>query len=135
MDELIAKAKVLLEALPYVQRFAGRRIVIKYGGHAMLDEDLKSGFAEDVVLLKSLGLAPIIVHGGGPQIGEALDRAGIESRFVRGMRVTDTATMEIVEMVLGGRINKGIVSLIHGCLLYTSPSPRDLSTSRMPSSA
>jgi acetylglutamate kinase len=116
MDDLIAKAEVLLEALPYIQRFAGRTIVIKYGGSAMLDEQLKSGFAQDVVLLKSLGLHPVIVHGGGPQIGKALERVGIETRFERGMRVTDEATMEIVEMVLGGQINKGIVANIerHG---------------------
>ncbi len=113
MDKLIAKAEVLLEALPYMQRFAGKTIVIKYGGHAMLDENLKSGFAEDIVLLKSLGLNPVVVHGGGPQIGEALARHGIESKFVRGMRVTDDETIEIVEMVLGGQINKGIVANIH----------------------
>jgi acetylglutamate kinase len=113
VKELIAKADVLLEALPYLRRFAGRVVVIKYGGHAMLDEKLKAGFAEDVVLLKSLGLKPVIVHGGGPQIEEALSRHGIETRFVRGMRVTDEATMEIVEMVLGGQINKEIVGMIH----------------------
>lgn len=113
MKELIAKADVLLEALPYMRRFAGRVVVIKYGGHAMLDEKLKSGFAEDLVLLKSLGLRPVVVHGGGPQIEEALSRHGIETRFVRGMRVTDEATMEIVEMVLGGQINKAIVAMIH----------------------
>ena len=113
MKDIIAKADVLLEALPYMKRFAGRVVVIKYGGHAMLDDALKSGFAEDVVLLKSLGLRPVIVHGGGPQIEEALKRHGIASRFVRGMRVTDEPTMEIVEMVLGGQINKGIVAMIH----------------------
>jgi acetylglutamate kinase len=113
VQELIAKADVLLEALPYMRRFAGRVVVIKYGGHAMLDETLQSGFAEDVVLLKSLGLRPVVVHGGGPQIEEALARLGIQSRFVRGMRVTDEATMEIVEMVLGGQINKAIVAMIH----------------------
>ena len=113
MKELIAKADVLLEALPYMRRFAGRVVVIKYGGHAMLDDALKSGFAEDIVLLKSLGLRPVVVHGGGPQIEEALSRLGIQSRFVRGMRVTDEATMEIVEMVLGGQINKAIVAMIH----------------------
>lgn len=113
MKELIAKADVLLEALPYMRRFAGRVVVIKYGGHAMLDEKLKSGFAEDVVLLKSIGLRPVIVHGGGPQIEEALSRLSIQTRFVRGMRVTDESTMEIVEMVLGGQINKAIVAMIH----------------------
>ena len=115
MDELIAKAKVLLEALPYMQRFRGRTIVIKYGGHAMIDDSLKQGFAEDLVLLKSLGLNPVIVHGGGPQIGKLLDRMGIESKFVRGMRVTDFETMELVEMVLVGQVNKGIVAAIHNC--------------------
>ncbi len=114
MDKLIAKAEVLLEALPYMQRFAGRTIVIKYGGSAMVDERLKSGFAEDVVLLRSLGLHPVIVHGGGPQIGRVLERVGIQSRFVHGLRVTDQATMEIVEMVLAGQINKSIVTLIQG---------------------
>lgn len=116
MNDLIAKAEVLLEALPYMQRFSGRTIVIKYGGSAMIDEALKLGFAQDVVLLKSLGLHPVIVHGGGPQIGKALERVGIETRFERGMRVTDDATMEIVEMVLGGQINKSIVANIerHG---------------------
>jgi acetylglutamate kinase len=113
LKEIIAKADVLLEALPYMRRFAGRVVVIKYGGHAMLDATLQSGFAEDVVLLKSLGLKPVIVHGGGPQIEEALKKHGIESRFVRGMRVTDEDTMEIVEMVLGGQINKAIVAMIH----------------------
>jgi acetylglutamate kinase len=101
VNKLIAKAEVLLEALPYMQRFAGRTIVIKYGGSAMLDERLKLGFAQDVVLLNSLGLHPVIVHGGGPQIGKTLARLGIETRFVRGLRVTDEATMEVVEMVLG----------------------------------
>jgi acetylglutamate kinase len=116
MDDLIAKAEILLEALPYMQRFAGRTIVIKYGGSAMLDDKLKLGFAQDVVLLKSIGVHPVIVHGGGPQIGQALERVGIKSRFERGMRVTDDATMEIVEMVLGGQINKAIVANIerHG---------------------
>jgi acetylglutamate kinase len=116
MDKLIAKAEVLLEALPYMQRFRGKIIVIKYGGNAMIDEALKSGFAEDVVLLKSLGLNPVIVHGGGPQIAANLKRHGIETHFVRGLRVTDAPTMEIVEMVLGAHINKQIVALIqsHG---------------------
>jgi acetylglutamate kinase len=116
MVDLIAKAEILLEALPYMQRFAGRTIVIKYGGSAMLDEKLKLGFAQDIVMLKSIGLHPVIVHGGGPQIGQALARLGIETRFERGMRVTDDATMEVVEMVLGGQINKAIVANIerHG---------------------
>ncbi len=116
MDELIAKAEVLLEALPYIRRFAGRTVVIKYGGSAMIDEELKLGFAHDIVLLNSLGLHPVIVHGGGPQIGKALARLGIETRFIDGQRVTDDATMEVVEMVLGGPVNKGIVTNIeqHG---------------------
>jgi len=113
MDQLIAKAEVLLEALPYIQRFRGKTIVIKYGGHAMTEEALKSGFAEDLVLLKSLGLNPVVVHGGGPQIGKLLDRMGIKSRFVRGMRVTDFETMELVEMVLVGQVNRGIVATVH----------------------
>jgi acetylglutamate kinase len=116
MDELIAKAEVLLEALPYIQRFAGRTVVIKYGGSAMLDDRLKLGFAQDIVLLSSLGLHPVIVHGGGPQIGKALARVGLKTEFIGGYRVTDDAAMEIVEMVLGGQINKGIVTNIehHG---------------------
>ena len=116
MDKLIAKAEILLEALPYMKRFRGRTLVIKYGGAAMVKEELQSGFAEDVVLLQSIGLKPVIVHGGGPQIGKTLERLGIETRFVRGMRVTDEATMQVVEMVLAGQINKNIVALIqrHG---------------------
>ncbi|MFT4571479.1 MAG: acetylglutamate kinase [Hyphomicrobiaceae bacterium] len=114
VDRFIAKAEVLLEALPYMQRFAGKTVVIKYGGHAMTEPKLANGFAEDIVLLKSIGLAPVIVHGGGPQIGEALKKQGITSTFVRGMRVTDAATMEVVEMVLGAKINKTIVGMIHG---------------------
>lgn len=110
MDKLIAKAEVLLEALPFMRRFAGKTLVIKYGGAAMLDDRLRRGFAQDIVLLNSLGLHPVIVHGGGPQIGKALERLGIPTRFVRGMRVTDDAAMEVVEMVLAGQINKGIVA-------------------------
>ncbi len=113
MDQLIAKAEVLLEALPYIQRFRGKTVVIKYGGHAMVEDTLKSGFAEDLVLLKSLGLNPVVVHGGGPQIGKLLDRMGIKSQFVRGMRVTDFETMEFVEMVLVGQVNRGIVAAVH----------------------
>jgi acetylglutamate kinase len=116
MDKLIAKAENLLEALPYMRRFAGKTLVIKYGGAAMLDERLRRGFAQDIVLLNSLGLHPVIVHGGGPQIGKALERLGIATRFVRGMRVTDDAAMEVVEMVLAGQINKSIVAdiAVHG---------------------
>ena len=113
MDSLIAKAGILLEALPYIRRFNGKTVVVKYGGHAMENDDLKASFAQDIVLLKYIGIDPVIVHGGGPQIGVLLKQLGIESRFVRGMRVTDQATMDVVEMVLAGKINKEIVSLIN----------------------
>ena len=112
MDELIQKADILLEALPFIRRFSGKTIVIKYGGHAMQDEDLKQHFAEDIVLLKYVGMKPVVVHGGGPQIGQLLTRLDIPSHFVRGMRVTDAPTMEVVEMVLN-RVNKEIVTLIN----------------------
>jgi acetylglutamate kinase len=111
---IVEKADVLLEALPYIRRFYGKCFVIKFGGNAMIDEELKSSFAEDIALLKFVGIDPVVVHGGGPQIDRALDRLGIQSRFVRGMRVTDEPTMEVVEMVLGGQINKAIVSLVNG---------------------
>jgi acetylglutamate kinase len=113
VQDLIDKAAVLVEALPYIRRFYEKTIVIKYGGHAMTDADLRASFAVDVVLLKYIGLRPIIVHGGGPQIGETLAKLGIESTFVDGLRVTDDATMEVVEMVLGGRINSEIVELVN----------------------
>jgi acetylglutamate kinase len=113
MEELVDKAKVLIEALPYMRRFVGKTIVIKYGGHAMTDEGLRKSFALDVVLLKHIGVRPIIVHGGGPQIKTILERMGLESTFVDGLRVTDDETMEVVEMVLGGKINREIVELIH----------------------
>jgi acetylglutamate kinase len=113
MERYINKAAVLIEALPYMRRFQGQTIVIKYGGHAMKDEALKQGFAQDVVLLKYLGLQPVVVHGGGPQISQTLQRMGIESAFVNGMRVTDGETMNVVEMVLVGKVNKEIVSLIN----------------------
>ncbi len=106
-------AEVLTEALPYIRRFRGRTMVIKYGGNAMTDEDLKSGFARDVVLMKLVGMNPVVVHGGGPQIGRLLERIGKESRFIEGMRVTDSETMDVVEMVLGGLVNKEIVNLIN----------------------
>jgi len=109
----LEKARVLLEVLPYIRRFYGKVIVIKYGGHAMVDDDLKRQFALDVVMLKFIGLNPVIVHGGGPQIGRTLDKLGIVSRFVNGMRVTDQETMNIVEMVLAGNVNKEIVGLIN----------------------
>ena len=107
-------ARVLTEALPYIKRFKGKTIVIKYGGHAMVDEALKSSFARDVVLMKLVGMNPVVVHGGGPQIGALLKRLGKQSEFFEGMRVTDSDTMDIVEMVLGGQVNKGIVSQING---------------------
>ena len=113
MKELIAKAEVLLDALPYIRRFSGKTMVIKYGGHAMTEESLQSSFAQDIVLLKFIGINPVIVHGGGPQIGQLLRQLGIESQFVRGMRVTDPQTMDVVEMVLGGLVNKEIVNLLN----------------------
>lgn len=106
-------AHVLSEALPYIQRFTGKTIVIKYGGNAMVDEKLKSSFARDVVLMKLVGINPVVVHGGGPQIGQLLDKIGKQSDFVDGMRVTDRETMDVVEMVLGGLVNKEIVNLIN----------------------
>jgi len=106
-------AKVLTEALPYIQRFAGKTLVIKYGGNAMVDEALKQSFARDVVLMKLVGMNPVVVHGGGPQIGKLLERMGKKSEFVQGMRVTDQETMDVVEMVLGGLVNKEIVNLIN----------------------
>ncbi|MEW5008204.1 MAG: acetylglutamate kinase [Cycloclasticus sp.] len=109
----IQTAHVLSEALPYIQKFSGKTIVIKYGGNAMVDDVLKSGFARDIVLLKQVGLNPVVVHGGGPQIGLQLEKLGMKSRFVDGMRVTDSETMDVVEMVLGGSVNKEIVSLIN----------------------
>lgn len=113
MKELVDKAEVLIEALPYMKRFYGRVVVIKYGGAAMTDAKLRSSFAVDIVLLKHIGLRPVIVHGGGPQIGETLARLGKTSEFIEGFRVTDDETMEVVEMVLGGRINSEIVELVH----------------------
>ncbi len=109
-------ARVLSEALPYIRRFQGKTVVIKYGGNAMVDEQLKSGFARDIVLMKLVGINPVVVHGGGPQIGEQLKKLGKESEFIDGMRVTDSETMDVVEMVLGGLVNKEIVNLIthHG---------------------
>ncbi|MDT8441611.1 MAG: acetylglutamate kinase, partial [Desulfuromonadales bacterium] len=113
MQELIKKANVLMEALPYIKRFAGKTFVIKYGGHAMAEERLRESFALDVILLKSLGINTVIVHGGGPQINQTLKRYGIVSQFVRGMRVTDTDTMSVVEMVLVGQVNKEVVGYLN----------------------
>jgi acetylglutamate kinase len=106
-------ARVLTESLPYIQRFTGKTIVVKYGGNAMVDPALKESFARDIVLMKLVGMNPVVVHGGGPQIGQLLGRLGIESRFVEGMRVTDTQTMDVVEMVLGASVNKEIVASIN----------------------
>ena len=106
-------ASVLTEALPYIQRFHGATLVVKYGGNAMVEEHLKNSFARDIVLMKLVGLNPVVVHGGGPQIGDLLDRLNIPTRFVGGMRVTDAQTMDVVEMVLGGLVNQEIVSLIN----------------------
>ena len=114
MPAMLAKAETLVEALPYLQRYAGRTFVVKYGGHAMGDPDLAHDFAEDVVLLKAVGINPVVVHGGGPQIGNMLKKLGVESRFVDGLRVTDKATAEVAEMVLSGGINKEIVRWIAG---------------------
>lgn len=105
-------ARILIEALPYIQRFSGATVVIKYGGNAMENDELKNSFARDVVMLKQVGLNPVIVHGGGPQIGSLLERLGKESKFIQGMRVTDQETMDVVQMVLGGLVNKDIVNLI-----------------------
>jgi len=113
VEKLIEKAKVLVEALPYIRAFSGKTVVIKYGGKAMTDSVLKDTFAQDVVLMKYIGLNPVVVHGGGPQINLMMKRLGLEPKFVRGVRVTDAVTMEIVEMVLGGTINKEIVALIN----------------------
>ncbi len=110
--EAATTAQVISRALPYIQRFAGKTVVVKYGGNAMVDESLKQSFAHDIVLMKAVGINPVVVHGGGPQIGELLERLSIKSEFVDGMRVTDSKTMDVVEMVLGATINKEIVNLI-----------------------
>lgn len=112
-DSAIQIAHVLIEALPYIKRFKGKTLVVKYGGNAMIDDQLKNSFARDIVLLKLVGINPVVVHGGGPQIGNLLQRLGKTSEFVQGMRVTDAETMDVVEMVLGGLVNKEIVNLIN----------------------
>jgi acetylglutamate kinase len=112
-QQAIDTSKILSEAMPYIQKFAGKTIVIKYGGNAMTDEKLKASFARDIVMMKLIGMNPIVVHGGGPQIGNLLEQLKIESHFVNGMRVTDSKTMDVVEMVLGGMVNKEIVGLIN----------------------
>ncbi len=116
VEQLVEKAQTLMEALPYIREFYGKVAVIKYGGHAMVEERLKESFALDVILMKYIGINPVVVHGGGPQINKVLEQMNISSTFVEGMRVTDAPTMDVVEMVLGGRINKEIVNLIqlHG---------------------
>lgn len=113
MKHAEARAKTLVEALPYLQRFADQTVVIKYGGHAMVEENLKASFATDITLLKQVGINPVVVHGGGPQIGKHLEKIGKEATFVEGMRVTDSETMDIVEMVLAGLVNKEIVANIN----------------------
>jgi len=113
MKKSMERAEILLETLPYIRRFYHKTIVIKYGGHAMVDEELKDSFARDVVMMKYIGIHPVVVHGGGPQIGTLLKKLGKDSRFVQGMRVTDEETMDIVEMVLVGKVNKEIVGLIN----------------------
>jgi acetylglutamate kinase len=113
VEKLIEKARILIEAMPYIQTFRGKTFVIKYGGNAMIEEHLKQGFAQDVVLLRYIGVNPVIVHGGGPQIGSTMERMGKKPSFVSGQRVTDQETMDIVEMVLGGKVNKEIVNLIN----------------------
>jgi acetylglutamate kinase len=112
-DQALNIAKVLSEALPYIQRFTGKTIVIKFGGNAMETEELTNSFARDIVMMKLVGINPVVVHGGGPQIGDVLKKIGKQSEFVEGMRVTDAETMDVVEMVLGGLVNKDIVSLIN----------------------
>jgi acetylglutamate kinase len=112
LEELIGKAAVLIEALPYIRSYRGKTVVIKYGGSAMVDEKLKAGFARDIALFKLVGMNPIVVHGGGPQIGKTLERMGIKSNFIDGHRVSDGETIDIVEMVLVGKVNKEIVTLI-----------------------
>ncbi len=113
MKKLIHKAEILLEALPYIKNFYGKTIVIKYGGNAMVSEDLKKNFALDIVMMKYIGINPVVVHGGGPQIDKTLKALGIKSQFVEGQRVTNKETIDVVEMVLGGKVNKEIVSLIN----------------------
>ena len=112
MQDVIEKASVLHEALPYIRRFHGRTFVVKYGGHAMVDAELKASFAKDICLLRYVGIHVVVVHGGGPQINETLGKMGVASKFVSGLRITDDETMDVVEMVLGGRINQEIVGLI-----------------------
>ena len=113
ITQQIQRANILVEALPYIQKFTDKTIVIKYGGHAMVDEALRNSFARDIVLLKCVGMHPLVVHGGGPQIGDLMKRLGIEPHFVDGLRVTDAATMDVVDMVLGGKLNQEIVATLN----------------------
>ena len=113
VEDFIGKAEVLMEALPYIRRFYGKTFVVKYGGRAMVDEELKASFAQDMVLLKYVGVHPVVVHGGGPQIDQTLEKMGVSSRYVRGMRVTDPETIDVIEMVLVGKVNMEIVGLIN----------------------
>ena len=113
LKESMARADILLEALPYIRRFYNKTIVVKYGGHAMIDQELKELFARDIVMMKYIGINPVVVHGGGPQIGSYLKKMGKDSRFVQGMRITDEETMDVVEMVLVGKLNKEITGLIN----------------------
>ena len=113
LDAAVNVANVLTESLPYIQRFTNKTIVVKFGGNAMTDDELKTQFARDIVLMKLVGMNPVVVHGGGPQIGNLLEQLNIQSHFIDGMRVTDSQTMDVVEMVLGGSVNKEIVSLLH----------------------
>lgn len=113
MEKALERAHVLAEALPYIRKFSGKHMVIKLGGHAMLDQDLERSFAEDVALLEAVGIRPIVVHGGGPQIGDLLEKLGVECKFVEGMRVTDDQILDVVEMVLGGTVNGRIVTRIN----------------------
>jgi acetylglutamate kinase len=113
VEKSIQKAEILIEALPFIKFFYGKTIVVKYGGNAMVSDDLKEDFARDIVLMKYVGINPIVVHGGGPQIGKTLDALGIKSEFVQGQRITNKETIDVVEMVLGGKVNKEIVSLIN----------------------
>ena len=115
MQQSIAKAKVLIDSLPYIRKFNEKTVVIKYGGHAMVDENLKRNFALDIILMKYIGLNPVIVHGGGPQINRFLEKMQITPNYIQGMRVTDGETMDVVEMVLVGKVNKEIVGLINHC--------------------
>ena len=113
MEELIKKAGILIEALPYIQKFANKTVVVKYGGNAMINDELKNSVMEDITLLKFIGLKPIVVHGGGPDISEALKQNNIKSEFINGLRVTDADTMRIAQMVLVGKTNKEIVSMLN----------------------